>query len=309
MTPEQNPLSPDANATEDPCPVQPEQIPDVLRVYPQWVCWRYVPQRGKEKPAKQPVNPHTLHSAGVHWANTWASFDDAYAAYDAHRALGIDGIGFVLTRDDPFVGLDLDHCMMESELDTAAQTVVENMASYTEVSPSGTGLRILVACSEFHRNVRTADLELYSHSRFLTLTGHHLEGTPPAIATVMPAALQALLRVEREPNVPTRVEHASPVPDADGMALWAHIFAHDKYGAQHERRFYGDLSRDRNDHSLAVIRMLNTLARWTDGDAARMRALMLLSPLANEKWLSKRGQGDWLDHQIMDAIRYVRGGK
>ena len=149
MTPEQKPLSGEPYAAERPRPVQPERIPGELRAYPQWVCWRYVPQRGSGKPAKQPVNPHTLHSAGVHWANTWASFDDAYAAYDAHRALGIDGIGFVLTRDDPFVGLDLDQCMMESELDTAAQTVVENMASYTEVSPSGTGLRILVACSGF----------------------------------------------------------------------------------------------------------------------------------------------------------------
>lgn len=304
MTPEQEPLSGEPHAAERPLPVQPDLIPDVLRAYSQWVCWRYVPTRGSGKPAKQPVNPHTLHSAGVHWANTWGSFDDAYAVYVANRAAGIDGIGFVLTEDDPFVGLDLDHCMMESEPDTAAQIVVENMASYTEVSPSGTGLRILVACPEFHRNVRTAELELYSHSRFLTLTGHHLENTPHTVTTVTPAVLHALLPVEREATVPTRVEHASPLPDAEGIALWAHIFAHDKYGAQHERRFYGDLSRDRNDHSLAVIRMLNTLARWTDGDAARMRALMLLSPLANEKWWSKRGGGDWLDYQILNAINF-----
>ena len=311
MTPEQQPLSGDTRPLERPRPVQPDLIPDELRTYSQWVCWRYVPTRGSGKPAKQPVNPHTLHSAGVHWANTWGSFDDAYIVYDAQRDTGVDGIGFVLTRDDPFVGLDLDRCITESRIDTAAQTVVENMPSYAEVSPSGTGLRILVACPGFRLNARTPQLEVYSHSRFLTLTGHHLEGMPTAISAVTPSALNALLPSERDKGAPAAgtPAHEFPVPQADGMALWVRIFAHDKYGADHARRFQGDLSLDRHDHSFAVIRLLNCLVRWTDGDAARMRALMLLSPLANEKWLSKRGQGDWLDYQITNAIRYVRGGK
>ena len=38
---------------------------------------------------------------------------------------------------------------------------------------------------------------------------------------------------------------------------------------------------------------------------AKMRAMMLMSPLANEKWLSKRGAVDWLDYQIADAIAYI----
>jgi hypothetical protein len=38
-----------------------------------------------------------------------------------------------------------------------------------------------------------------------------------------------------------------------------------------------------------------------------MRAMMLMSPLANnEKWFSKRGTRDWLDYQIEAAIRYVK---
>jgi hypothetical protein len=40
-----------------------------------------------------------------------------------------------------------------------------------------------------------------------------------------------------------------------------------------------------------------------------MRSMMLLSPLANQKWFEKRGAGDWLDHQIADAIVYVSGRK
>jgi len=60
---------------------------------------------------------------------------------------------------------------------------------------------------------------------------------------------------------------------------------------------------------LTVIRLLNSLARWTHGDANKMRSMMLMSPLANDKWLEKRGKGDWLDYQITDAIAYVSGKK
>ena len=51
------------------------------------------------------------HSAGVHWSNTWSTFERAFATYDTYRTDGIDGVGFVLTVDDPFVGIDLDHCV------------------------------------------------------------------------------------------------------------------------------------------------------------------------------------------------------
>jgi primase-polymerase (primpol)-like protein len=79
--------------------VQPEQIPVLLKRYPQWVCWRYV-DRGKDrKPDKQPVNPRTLANAGVHWANTWTTFDVAYATYLRHVRDYINGIGFVLTPE------------------------------------------------------------------------------------------------------------------------------------------------------------------------------------------------------------------
>jgi primase-polymerase (primpol)-like protein len=93
-----------------------------------------------------------------------------------------------------------------------------------------------------------------------------------------------------------------PVSD---LELWERIFTHDKYGADHLRRFQGDNALDRGDHSFTVIRLLNCLARWTHCDPIRMRNMILLSPLANEKWFEKRGGEDWLDHQIADAIAYV----
>jgi hypothetical protein len=77
---------------------------------------------------------------------------------------------------------------------------------------------------------------------------------------------------------------------------------HDKYGADHLRRFQGDSALDRGDHPFTVIRLLNCLARWTQCAPIQMRSMILMSPLANDKWFEKRGGGDWLDHQIADAI-------
>ena len=85
--------------------------------YPQWVCWRYVDRGEGRKPDKQPVNPRNLANAGVHWANTWTTFDVAYAAYLRHVKEGINGIGFVLTPDDPYVAVDIDGCVQEKEIE------------------------------------------------------------------------------------------------------------------------------------------------------------------------------------------------
>lgn len=110
-------------------------------------------------------------------------------------------------------------------------------------------------------------------------------------------------RLAAVPTLPTRTN--GPRPQAGGSVCCEQIFVQDRFGAQHARRFAGDTSLDGGDHSLTVIRLLNCLARWTQGDTALMRAMMSLSPLANEKWWSKSGSTDWLDRQIADAVAYV----
>jgi putative DNA primase/helicase len=310
MTPEQNPSFTLREASNHPPLVEHECIPRELLEYPQWICWRYMERGPDKKPDKQPINPWNLHNAGVTWPNTWSTFQHALMTHLMYRQRGIQGIGFVLTAHDPFVGLDIDHCLEGEFITSSAYEIVTKLATYTEVSPSGKGLRALVKNTEFRRNTRTAELEIYTHSRFLTLTGKHFPSTPVDIRT---ASLD-----EIEQFIPPLVTDATPIKRAEMTrttrqvepgVLWERIFKHDQYGAAHQQRFMGNTTLDRNDHSLSVIRLLNCLARWTDGDAAQMRAMMLMSPLLNEKWFSKRGKGDWLEHQIQDALTFIRKGK
>src|SRR5215212_5020004 len=107
---EQRPNNPHEEQVEK-AAVQVAEIPKELLTYRHWVCWRYVFRGAGRKPDKQPVNPRTLHNAGVHWPNTWSRFEVAYQTYLTYQQQGLQGLGFVLTRDDPYVAVDLDHCI------------------------------------------------------------------------------------------------------------------------------------------------------------------------------------------------------
>lgn len=286
-----------------------EAIPINLKRLPQWVLWRYISRGEGKKPDKQPVNAKTLHNAGVHWPNTWNSFYFTYDRYLETCTQGMAGIGFVLTHD-PFIAIDIDNCISDRTITSTAQAIIATLSSYTELSPSGHGLRILVACPHFTINRRTATVEFYSTDRYVTITGNHLEGTPQQIRTVDHQLLTTLIPPPSLPEIiPHRQASEAKHAQLSNQDLWERIFRFDRYGATHKNRFFGDLSHDRNDHSFAVVRLLNCLARWTHGDTERMRAMLLMSPLCNEKWFTPRGSGDWLDHQIADATAYSSGRK
>jgi primase-polymerase (primpol)-like protein len=286
--------------------VEADNVPRVLKPLAQWVCWSYVFRGEGIKPDKQPKNPHNLHNAGVHWPNTWSAFNQAYTTYLRHRSDGIAGIGFVLT-DDPFVAVDIDDCLSEDSITEPAAEVIQTLQSYTEVSPSGRGIRILVSSPTPVDNFKSSELEIYSNKRYVTITGHRLDNSPQEINRVDPRILQSL----RPPQVPATIptpHEGKPFTGSDAQ-LWEQIFRFDQYGTQHQRRFHGDISLDHEDASLTMLRLLNALARWTNGDPVRMRQAILTSSLVNDKWFTKRGNVDYLDYQIANAINYVQGKK
>ena len=108
-----------------------QNIPAELRNLDQWVMWRYE-QRG-ERVTKVPCTP-TGASAKSTDPATWATFDQVMAA-----AAHFDGIGFVFSEHDPFCGCDFD-----APIDADKLATVQTLASYTERSPSGAGLHVIV---------------------------------------------------------------------------------------------------------------------------------------------------------------------
>jgi hypothetical protein len=89
-----------------------------------------------------------------------------------------DGIGFVLTDDDPYTCIDLDRCRDPETgvVELRARAIVENLNSYTEISPSGTGLHAWVEGTIPGKRNRIGKIEMYSSSRFMIVTGRAFSG-------------------------------------------------------------------------------------------------------------------------------------
>jgi primase-polymerase (primpol)-like protein len=156
--------------------VNAEGIPLGLRMANQWVMWRWEWRDGKwTKPPFQ-VNGASAKSDEP---TTWTSF---HQAVDTYRRGAFDGIGRMLAADEIYVGIDLDHCR-NPETGTVAEWaigVIRHFRSYTEVSPSGTGIRIIVRAKKpAGSRCRKGAIEIYNRGRYLTITGHVLEPYQP----------------------------------------------------------------------------------------------------------------------------------
>jgi primase-polymerase (primpol)-like protein len=148
-----------------------DKIPPELTAFPQWVCYRQ---------NKIPVNPKTGDNAKADDPDTWSAFAQAVQHWEAHRGNGIAGIGFEFAPGDPYTGVDLDKCrdLETGVIEPWAREIIDRLQSYTEFSPSGTGLHILVQGKLPPGGNRKGRVEMYDSARYFTMTGHHLEGTP-----------------------------------------------------------------------------------------------------------------------------------
>ena len=148
---------------------KPECIPDELKSLDQWVVWR-AEKRG-EKITKVPYNPLSLKHAKSTDPMTWTGFDKAWKVF---RGGNFNGIGFVLSKNDEFSGVDLDHCrdLKSGVIDDWAMKIAKELNSYTEISPSGTGLRIFIKGKLPEGRRKKGDIEMYEDGRYLTVTGH-----------------------------------------------------------------------------------------------------------------------------------------
>ena len=149
-----------------------------IRDLKQWVCWRTETREGK--PTKIPYAPLTGRRADSTNPETWAGYGEAISACEEH---GYHGVGFVFTAEDDLCGVDLDKCLdpRTGELEAWAQEIIDELDSYAEISPSGTGIHVLVRGTLPPGRNRKGRFEAYDRGRYFTVTGKHLAGTPKTI--------------------------------------------------------------------------------------------------------------------------------
>lgn len=133
-----------------------------LKKIRQWVCWDRVTGR------KLPINPRG-GSASSTDPSTWGSYEEVVECMNVN---GYDGIGFVFRKGDGLAGIDLDNCLDSNGfMNSFAASILERVETYAEISPSGTGIKIIGLCDEDFSGKNTPEIELYTHSRFFAITG------------------------------------------------------------------------------------------------------------------------------------------
>src|SRR5262249_41588283 len=110
--------------------------------------------------------------------STWGSFDQAMRRLKTNT---VDGIGFELANG--LAGVDLDDCRDTDTgaIESWARDIIDAFATYTEISPSGTGVKLFLRGAVPPGRKRRDKIEIYSEGRSFTVTGQHLEGTPRTV--------------------------------------------------------------------------------------------------------------------------------
>ena len=147
--------------------VEINNIPQELKDHHQWVVWKWENRNGKA--TKPPYDAKTGQRASHSNPSTWGTLEEAVKGLER----GFDGIGFVFSGDDSFCGIDIDDCRdpKSGEVTNWVAKIVDGFDSYTEVSPSKTGLKIFIKGQLSGGGIKTKHVEVYDRLRYFTVTG------------------------------------------------------------------------------------------------------------------------------------------
>jgi primase-polymerase (primpol)-like protein len=280
------------------------RIPPILKALPQWIlwCWEDVvdTKTGEIKANKTPMNARTLARASTTDPHTWAPFPHCVAALpaalqhweqDTSRGYHGGGLGFVFTADDPYTGVDLDKSRdpKTGTLVAWAQGIIDILATYTEISPSGTGVKLWTRGTLPPTGRKKGDIEMYSAARYFTVTGQHLPGTPRFITERQDTLTQVHRTTFGLPQTATPVCPSAPsgaLLTLDDATLVQKARTA-KNGGKFDALWSGDLAGYPSP-SNADLALCDLLAFWTQ-DPGQLDRLFRQSGLMRDKWDERHG--------------------
>jgi len=285
--------------------VQYNNVPRRLRDYLHWVGWHYEHRPDQTKPwAKVPIQLHkhnltngSVRRASVNKGHTWVAWEtakDTLQQVKAGNGSEIKGLGFCIGTS-PIVGVDLDNCRdaKTGAIDEWAAEIIHDLDTYTEVSPSGTGLRLLcfgeLPETGGRRKYRHGPVEMYDRTtnRFLTITGHRVENTPDDLEQ-RSDQLQSIhqrfvadLELADGQQVKT-VESRSQCLEIDDEEIVA--LAREHHGDRFESLWSGHWEGAYSSQSEADLALCGLLAFYTGNDEDRLDGMFRQSNLMRDKW-------------------------
>ena len=261
-----------------------DNVPDELKALPNWVCYRMEERYGQSKPTKVPYNPITDDKAKANDPSTWIDYETCVAAVVRGE---YDGIGFEFGSG--YVGIDLDHCrsVETGQVEDWASDIMAHLDSYTEASPSGSGVHVICKGALPPGNRRIGPVEMYDTARFFTVTGEHIPETvltvgerSAELGELHEALFPVDVTVSRSESAPGRAPTPNPLSDAEIIKKASAATNGDKF----KKLWAGDWQDEYTSQSEADEALCCHLAFWTVKDADRVDSLFRQSGLLRPKW-------------------------
>ena len=248
-------------------------IPNELKQHNYWCVW---------KDKKMPYNPKTNELAKTNNPDTFADFDTACKAFEQGGYKGM-GIGIF----NGVSAIDIDHCITDGELSKMANDIINQMNSYTEISPSGTGIRIIFTVKDFnfdkqlyYINNQKRKLEVYisgATNKYVTITGNSINDNPIIDGTsALPQILDTYMRRQQSTKETTHM-YKPNFDKTDEEFL--------QIGLTKDKKLieYYQGSRPRKSESENDLGFMNKLLYWCNGNADLAIKTFFSSPFVTQK--------------------------
>ena len=260
--------------------------PEELRERPQWTLWKI----GNDR--KIPLSVFGGYASCTD-SSTWSTFDHAASVFLRNTKVCR---GFNVATGNGLGGLDLDDVIgADGSIEERYRLILGHLGSYTEFSPSGTGLHCFFTYTgDGPENRKTKDIELYFRAHFLSVTGDVFEGRHKLRdASIGSARVEQALR-PRMPLLPRVALKDVPEDDAE---LLEKMFA-SRRGPTIKKLWDGDLLHKSDSES--DFALMGDLGYWCGGNIDRMVALFLTSGRAER---AKGRRADYLKRMAMKVAK------
>ena len=255
-----------------------DNIPETLKQFNQFLNFK-IKTKENGKSGKPPVDKNG-YTISYQKTENWMTFEGAIANYN--KCEKIDGINFVLTKEDDLVGIDLDNCVNNGSIEDWANDWIQTLDSYTEISPSETGLRIFIK-GEISSNKNKGNIEAYGYDKVLTLTGNRLENTPTNINARQEGLDKLMEHLNTETQYQTQNLQPITTNNLDDDSIIGKAKTNSTTGAEFTRLFEQGID-DGEDHSELDYWLCKTLAFWSGKNEETIDRIFRTSELYREKW-------------------------
>lgn len=253
----------------------------------QWVGWKYETRNGKLTKVPKSIK------GGDAKSNDPATWGDFVEVQVYARENNLDGIGFVFSEGDPYIGIDLDDCLDSlGHLFPKAAAVLEMANSYAEISPSGKGLKIFAKGDIPVTGKKQGNFEMYKSLRYFCVTGNHWPGSPKTINLCDSHKVFESIFPQPATKETSAPMSSEPINLSDKELIDKALTAAN--GDKFERLWLRGEVNGYHSRSEAHMALCMELAFWTDKDADRIDRLFRQSAFYQDyadKW-DERHFGD-----------------